>query len=442
MRQSFLPTSVLLLAVSLISSTAASAAEPWLCLTGSNTIGESLAPRLVDAFARSQGLEEISRHAPQKDETEILYRGAAGERTVVLRFHGTGTGFAELRDARCGIWMASRPAKSEELEAPGMAYLRTPAQEAVIALDGLAIIVHPDNPVGELTRDQVRDIFAGKIRDWSALGGRPGAIRPHARDDASGTFDTFRALVLGDRALHPSALRYESTDELSRMVAVDPRAIGFVGLSGTGRNRALAVRDGRAPAMAPTTFNVATEDYALSRRLFLYIGVEPNAATQAFITFAQGEAAQALVSAVGFVPMTLASRPIVPRNGAPTEYLQLTDAAERLSLSFRFGSGKVLLDARATRDLDRLADYMHDPARAGHEVILVGFAEPAEFMPIVLIGQSIDRADNVARELVQRGVSVRHIRGYGPALPLTAGSGEPARAKNRRVEVWVRPGRS
>ncbi|MBK8283480.1 MAG: substrate-binding domain-containing protein [Ahniella sp.] len=413
-------------------------AQPWLCLTGSNTIGEHLAPKFVEAFARSQGLSLAERRDTAPDEATLRFKGPAQDLEAVLRFHGTGTGFAELRDRRCDLWMASRPAKPEELKTAGFRHLRSAGQEAVVALDGLAIIVHPDNPVSELTRDEVRDLFAGKLTNWSQVGGRDGPIRLHARDDASGTFDTFKTLVLGELAISAGASRYESTTELSRMVAVDSNAVGFVGLAGAGQNRALRIRDGDAPALAPTEFNVATEDYALARRLYFYTRAERSPELSAFITFVQSEAAQKLVADVGFVPMTLTSRAVSPRADAPTEYMALVDNAERLSLSFRFGSGQSFLDSRAARDLDRLAEFLGAPERAGTEVILVGFTEIAESSPIVSIGHSTDRADIVAQQLVKRGVVVRHVRGFGPALPITAGNGEPARAKNRRVEVWLR----
>lgn len=412
---------------------------PWLCLSGSNTIGSGLAPRLVRGYLGSVGLESGTPVPSALDEATIAVPDGDTIRQVAIRFHGTGTGYEALRDGRCDIWMASRPAREAEMDAPGLRHLRSPAQEAVIALDGLAIIVHPDNPVGELDREQVRDVFSGRVRDWSELGGRAGRIMLHARDDNSGTYDTFRTLVLGDATLAPGAARYESTDELSRQVGVDTNAIGFVGLAGVRRNKALRIRDGDAPALAPTPFNVATEDYALARRLFLYVRAEASEQARGLLAFAQSDAAQTIVQDTGFVPMTPEAQVVQPRADAPTEYLALTDGAQRLSLSFRFGAGQVFLDSRAERDLDRLADWLRAPGRDGLEVILAGFTEPAEFSPIVSIGHSIDRADIIARELVQRKVRVRYVRGYGPALPITDGSGEIAQAKNRRVEVWVRP---
>lgn len=414
------------------------AINDWLCLAGSNTIGARLAPRLIEAFAAEQGMQKVSREEPAPDEALLTFSKGDQQFRARLSFHGTGTGFAALRDGQCDLWMASRMAHADEAEALGGDQLHSPNQESVLALDGLAIIVHPDNPIRELSRAEVQSIFAGKIRDWSALGGRRGPIALHARDNASGTFDTFKNLVLQEQALDARAKRYESTDALSAAVSAAPNAIGFVGLAGIGRNHALAIRDGELPALAPTAFNIATEDYALARRLFFYSRAERAPQVSAFLAFVQQPDAQRLVADLGFVPLLLDSRAVTPRADAPIEYRELLAEASRLSVSFRFGAGQVFLDSRATQDLDRVAAYMRAPERSGASVILVGFTEFAEFSPIVSVGQSTDRADIVARELIRRGVPVRHIRGYGAVLPITGMAGDSARSRNRRVEVWIR----
>lgn len=411
---------------------------PWLCLSGSNTIGARLAPRLVEAFAAEQGMQREAIEQTALDETELRFSKDGQQYNVHISYHGTGTGFTALHDGQCDLWMASRPANAAEAERLGGDRLRSAEQETVLALDGLAVIVHPDNPIRELSRQQVQAIFTGKIRDWSPINGRAGRIQLHARDNASGTFDTFKNLVLQDQALDPRAKRYESTDALSAAVAADTNAIGFVGLGGVGTNRAVAICDGDLPALAPTQFNVATEDYALARRLYFYSRAERREVVDAFLAYVQQASAQSIVAATGFVPLALEHRPVTLRPDAPAEYRELIADATRLSVSFRFGSGQVFLDSRASRDLDRLAEYMQKPERQGASLILVGFAERAEFSPMVTIAQSTDRADFVARELVRRRVPIRHIRGYGPALPITDTEGDSARAKNRRVEVWIR----
>ena len=95
--------------------------------------------------------------------------------------------------------------------------MRSAKAEQVIAIDGLAIVVHPGNPVDSLTTAQLARLFAGEIRNWRELGGQDLPVRLHARDDRSGTYDTFNELVLArqGKSLWSDARRYESNDELS-----------------------------------------------------------------------------------------------------------------------------------------------------------------------------------------------------------------------------------
>src|SRR5690606_20006985 len=180
-----------------------------------------------------------------------------------------------------------------------------------------------------LSVDDVAAIFSGRVRDWAELGGRSGAIRLHARDDKSGTWDSFKSMVLGSVPLDAAAARYESTAELSDKVASDPAAIGFVGLS-SGRNaKLLAIYDGSSRAMLPNKLTVATEDYALSRRLFLYTWEQVKPAVGEFMQFALSDAGQEVVADTGFVSQEVNA--VLPEFYAelPQEFRQLTNNAQR-----------------------------------------------------------------------------------------------------------------
>src|SRR4029077_9075884 len=131
------------------------------------------------------------------------------------------------------------------------------------------------------------DVFSGKITDWSQIGGSPGPIYLYAPDDNSGTFDTFKSLVLGTRTLSSRASRYEDATKLSDAVAGDTNGIGVAGRSFVRGSKMLAVADVGKKPLLPTTFAVATGDYPLSRRLYLYIPSDPqNKWTRKFVEFA------------------------------------------------------------------------------------------------------------------------------------------------------------
>ena len=414
--------------------------RPLLRLHGSNTIGQRLAPALARAWAEQQGWVFVAQHTVRIDEYRIDLRRERELAHIEIAAHGTGTGLEALLDRRADLWMASRPVSAAELaKASTLGRLDLPAQEHVIALDGVAIVVHPNNPLHTLSIPELRRVFSGDVRDWSALGHPPGAIAVHARDDRSGTFDTFKALVLAGAALSPTAKRYESSDELVAAVMNDRNAIGFVGLDAVGAARTLAIADVGTRALPPKRMDIATEDYALARRLYLYAPELQSDGVREFIEFAQGPAGQALAERIGFIGQQLRAESVPPRMGMPDEYQTLTAGALRVSVNFRFGSGLTYLDGKALRDLGRLVDFLGSDAMRGHDVALIGFSDAKEVSPIDAILLSNDRADYIAQQLNRAGVAVRRVRGMADASPVASNENEAGRSRNRRVEVWVKP---
>ncbi|RBL66429.1 hypothetical protein C3E98_037600, partial [Pseudomonas sp. MWU13-2625] len=162
---------------------------------------------------------------------------------------------------------------SELVDLESLGDLKSPSAEQVIAIDGLAIILHPRNPLNQLDTEQLARLFSGEAKTWEELGGIGGAVHLYARDDQSGTYDTFKELVLSRRgkALSPGAKRFESSEQLSDAVSQDPQGIGFIGLPYVRQAKAVAIVDGDSQPMLPLNSLIATEDYPLSRRLYLYL---------------------------------------------------------------------------------------------------------------------------------------------------------------------------
>lgn len=435
-----------LLALALVGTPVlASEAPLLLSLHGSNTLGQRLVPALARSWAVAEGWQEISVSEPAFDELELhLTKGGQSAR-IFIAAHGTGTGLAALKDGRADLWMASRSATPDEVKTstPLIGRLDSPNQEHVIALDGLSVIVAPGRAVSEISLDAVQAIFVGKIRDWSGLGSRldsvqASPIRVFARDDRSGTYDTFKQLVLQGSPLVSRAVRFESTDALANAVADDDSAIGFVGMGGVGKARALALAyPGMAP-MAADAQSVATEDYPLARRLFLYSAAESRPEARAFVEFVQSDAGQNIVAATGFVAQTIRLSSTPPRADWPAQYRELVAGASRLPVNLRFGNGVSYLDSKAMRDLARIADFFRDQPRSSYQISLIGFSDRNEGNPIQAVYTAEDRADYVASALAKHGISVYRVRGLGQQLAVAPNDSEIQRAKNRRVEVWVR----
>ncbi|WP_220815146.1 phosphate ABC transporter substrate-binding/OmpA family protein [Pseudomonas paralcaligenes] len=411
-------------------------------IQGSNTIGAKLAPALIEGLYQSQGFGNVRTIAgAAENEQRVLAEDKLGRTLATdVAAHGSGTGFVGLQDGSADLAASSRPIKSAEAASlQALGDMQGAEAEQVIAIDGLAIIVHPGNPVNALTTEQLAAVFAGEITDWSALGGQAGEIHLYARDDKSGTFDTFKELVLAanGRSLAGGAKRFESSNQLSDGVSQDPGGIGFIGLPYVRQSKALAIADGQSRPMLPSATLIATEDYPLSRRLFLY---NPPGTTnqwvKSLVQFAHSPAGQAIVEQNGFIPQTVQAVKVEPSAGMPEDYRKLAGEAQRLSVNFRFQEGSAELDNKAQRDLARVLDYLQANDKLRQKVVLVGFGD-AKNDPARAALLSKLRAMAVRRELSKGGVLFREITGLGEQMPVAANNGDEGRLKNRRVEVWV-----
>jgi phosphate transport system substrate-binding protein len=415
---------------------------PALRIQGSNTIGAELGPALVEGLLQEQGLLKVHRETPDTiNEQRIVAQTAQGKRVVVeVAAHGSSTGFAALKNASADLAASSREIKDSELQTlQSLGDLKSAAAEQVIAIDGLAIILHPDNPLQQLDTEQLARIFSGEVKTWEDLGGRGGAIHLYARDDQSGTYDTFKELVLSRRGktLSSAAKRFESSEQLSDAVSSDPQGIGFIGLPYVRQAKAVAIADGASQPMLPLSSLIATEDYPLSRRLFLYLPPDSsNPWAKALVAFAQSREGQLIVAANGFVSQTVHAMTVAPNALMPEGYQSLSRHAQRLTVNFRFEEGSANLDNKARQDLARVLDYIKRHEKTERAVTLVGFGD-AKDDPARADLLSKLRAMAVRRELVKNGVVLREVRGFGALMPVAANNADEGRIKNRRVEVWV-----
>ena len=185
----------------------------------------------------------------------------------------------------------------------GMADLVTLPPEAkaltsiVVARDGIAVVIHPANPVANLTLAQIRDVFNGGIQNWKELGGKDAPITVVSREAGSGTRSSFEQIV-GNVKLAASALVQDSNGSIRETVAGDPRAIGYLshGLV-NAKIKALTV-DG----MACTVETAANGKYPLVRPVFLLTKGAPQGKTRAFIDFVLSDAGQAQIRKDGLLP--------------------------------------------------------------------------------------------------------------------------------------------
>ncbi|MGA2350744.1 MAG: phosphate ABC transporter substrate-binding/OmpA family protein [Terracidiphilus sp.] len=377
--------------------------------------------------------------SPQEKIVEGVLPGDTMPSAIAIAAHGSATAFTALAEKSCDIGMASRKIKPEEAsKLASLGNMSSMASEHVLGLDGIAVIINPANPADQLDKDRIMRVFTGEIKDWSQVGPYSGAIKIYARDDKSGTYDTFKSLVLAGKPLASGAQRIEDSKTLSDAVSADPYGIGFIGLPYIQSAKPIAVSEKGTHSLLPTRFTVGTEDYLLSRRLYLYTpSASSNKYARQFIEFALSKKGQDVVGDSGFVAQNVAEVAQSVSTEAPKEYKLLTKEANRLSLDFRFQSGQAELDNKAKADLDRVVSLIADLRVAENKIMLFGFSDSIG-SPAVNRVLSLTRAKSVEDQFAQRGINPAIVRGYGSSLAVAADDSEDGLARNRRVEVWIK----
>ncbi len=396
-------------------------------LCGSNTIGAELAPALAEDFLAAKGSTDVRREI---SSSGVVVSGSfSGERfSFDIRSAGTGTAFKEMAAGRCDVAMASRDASQDELSSLGQG-----ATEHVLGLDGIAVVVNDQSQVSSLDVSQVASLFSGGTLSWSAVGGRQGSVDVVSYDEKSGTYDTFKKLVLGDSVLVPSARRLSASADVVRAVSSSSSSIGYTSLSAARGVKVLPVAEVGSPPVQPTVWTVARESYPLTRRLFLYTSPSHSRpAADSFVLFAMSDAGQSVVSRSGFVDLSVKAEPVSPFPSCPVQYVQDTSGYRRLSVDFRFRNGSSDLDSRASEDAERVVAF----TRKGSSVRLVGFADNSG-SPSVNQKLSYDRAERVRVALTGLGLPSAVSFGMGSLMPAASNATDSGRQRNRRVEVWV-----
>jgi phosphate transport system substrate-binding protein len=414
-------------------------------IRGSQTLASGLVPAVASAWLRDIGYGDLRVVRKGAALTEI--HAVRDEVPLIVEIGASSStqGFTDLVDGNAQVALMTRRPTSAELDAGWqLGDLASQDQEFVLALDGVAVVVNQRNPIAGLGLAQLRRIFAGQVRDWRQVGGIGGAMSLHMMQRRGAAQD-----LMDERVMHGArwapAQRHGDVRGLLAAVAADERAIGFVDLQQVfpAGVRPVALSDG-GRAIAPTQVAVMSEDYPLTRRLYLYGSQMMGALARSFALYAMTLPGQRAVEHAGYRAVTLRPGRALPTLAGPEDYRQLVRDAVRVPLSLRFnfagnndsGVAASVYDSRSVRDIERLAALMRQPGLSERSLIVVGFADVGS-SPAAAMMMSNDRADLVAHELMALGLRVAHARGMGALLPLMRSPGD-ARYRNERVEIWLR----
>jgi phosphate transport system substrate-binding protein len=239
------------------------------------------------------------------------YQGVHPEVRISVSGGGSGVGITALINGTVDIANASRQIKPEEAqqaEAHGIQPV-----EYVIARDAIAVIVHPDNPVSQLTLQQLSDMYSGRISNWREVGGDDRPIVRLSRETNSGTHVYFLETVLrlgeadNDTLFSTDTLLLPSSEGIVYEVRQNPNAIGYDGLGYVPPDLkmiAIARRPGEAFVL-PSVATVNDQSYPIARELYMYSAGQPTGAAESYLAWILSDEAQAIVADLGFVPVAM-----------------------------------------------------------------------------------------------------------------------------------------
>ena len=448
---------------------ARNSAETVLRIHGSNTIGASLMPSLVQDFLEKKlGVADVSV-SQNGVETTLVYpesKGSSAFSAIEVVAHGSSTAFGETEENRevgieggfCDIGMASRPIKDAEADAiikEGMSDLRENSNVFPIAVDGVAIIVHPSNSVTSLSVSQIASLFSGEIKNWRELDGSDLPVEVFERDSQSGTYETFVSKVLSPNSktlLDPSKGKFERNSQVVDSVVASRGGIGFIGLGALNSSvRALSVKAANdTRAFIPNRLTLKSLDYPLSRLLYLYSPAKRSKLTSELLEYVMSNSGQSRVDQEGLVGQGLATtidreqaadfkEELVADSKIPEMYRNAIEKADREDSGFniRFSTGDKSPDSNSANNLKRLVDLLANPEMEKVSVVLIGFADSVGRKENNL-RLSRERANNIANYLRQNGVERVEAIGIGDQMPVGDNTNSEGRAANRRVEVWLK----
>jgi phosphate transport system substrate-binding protein len=219
---------------------------------------------------------------------------------------GSGTGIAALINGQIDVADSSREIKQGEIEeakAKGI----TPVEWRV-ALDGISAIVHPSNPTGELTIEQLGLIYRGNLTNWKQLGGPDIQIITYGRQSNSGTYVYWKEHILGNKDYRVDMQSLNGNSDIVDAVSKDKNAIGYVGIAYAESRRSevkiLAVKkDAGSPAVMPTQSTILDGSYPISRYLYVYTNGIPTGEINQYLKWILGPQGQDIVSVVEYIPI-------------------------------------------------------------------------------------------------------------------------------------------
>ncbi len=408
-----------------------------LRLAGSDVIGARLAQRLAVGYLGLIGSTNIATQpGAAEGQTEVVGQQGSQRDAIVITLNSAAAGYNMLGQRTADVAMSTTrmsPADAKRLSSLGA--MTSPAAEAVIGRQGIVVAVNSANQAISLTLLQLRDVFSGRITDWSELGGTRGPVHVYVSQDRDGAIAP-QEVGIGQDGISASAT-WVTTDGMPAALASDRGGIGFLPFGRSGAAKVLAL--GGRGAVAPSRLTIATESYPLVRRLYLYTALNAGSPTaRRFTDWVSSSAGQQVVEAAGFVPLTIRTEPAALPKTTPERLRRVIASASRVSVDFHVQPGAKELDDHGTHDAERLAAYVRSQGIGPARLILASFADIGGTPQANQLAAQ-QQVEAVRAALTREGIAPGRAIAFGTDLPIADNATPDGRERNRRVEDYLAP---
>ncbi len=435
-------------------------------IIGSDLMGEAFLPTMIEAFALERGGDlQIEFGGNGAAQYYVIDADGSVYSTITVNSGSYRDSFAALVSGEAAIGFfrqAPSGAIIDEFARKGLGDLTSADQEKIIALNGVTIVVHPDNPIKSLSMAEIVRVYAGEVDNWSQLGGLNAPISLYRLDANAGSTAFFaqKAVEVGGVSYASAATVLQSDAQIAGAVSRDPNGIGISAIFDAAVASILPLRSVCDQVVAPSRFALKSEEYPLTQRLYMYTtSAARSDRANEFMAFVLSETGQMVAENAGYIGQNVMrlsldqqglriANAVVAENsitslGNLQNLLTTVLEAERLSLTFRFINGSFDLDNRAKGDISRLADMIRAGAFEDKQILVLGFTDD--------IGSEPEKArfSQARAELVRDAIitatgasNLGNVKitpvGYGNTSPLACNETYTGQYINRRVEIWVR----
>ncbi len=412
--------------------------EPAFVLAVPAPLTESLALPLAEEFLKRSGYEEVATRADPGDGSGAMVYGRRSFENRIVAIC-----VRERSDL-------DRAEPEDEQVVP----LGRDVAGEILAHDAIAVVVHPNNPVGSLSLDQLAAIYSGSVRDWAELGGSSGPILPSGIGEWEGMAKRFESRIFRSSGgeIDANLVRsFADSEALTEAIRENPLAIGFVGFSEVSSElRVLALRASeKMRSVEPAAIVIRTGEYPLADPIRIDPGESRDPLIRDFIAFAAGDEGQTVLGDAGWLGFgrtrdsdrtaALAHRRAILEDASvPEDYREFIREADRADTPFNlhFEPGSLELTEVSLRHFRRLTRFLQEPANGSARVLLIGFTDDVGSLD----GNerySMMRAVALAEKLQGEGIDRVRVAGFGESLPVGDNRTGSGKAANRRVEVWI-----